>query len=93
MDFGIAEARIARGSPPGTTTEVLRFGVPFAEIRVVSVALVLLALHDPVDAAQGTVLMVIVEATSELQLLALSMTLVDVAAEVTTTSVLIEVGM
>jgi hypothetical protein len=37
--------------------------------------------------------MVIVEATSELQLLALSMTLVDVAAEVTTTSVLIEVGM
>jgi hypothetical protein len=37
MDFGIAETGIARGSPPGTTTEVLRFGVPFAEIRVVSV--------------------------------------------------------
>jgi hypothetical protein len=36
MDFGIAETGIARGSPPGTTTEVLRFGVPFAEIRVVS---------------------------------------------------------
>jgi hypothetical protein len=36
MDFGIAEAGIARGSPPGTTTEVLRFGVPFAKIRVVS---------------------------------------------------------
>jgi hypothetical protein len=38
MDFGIAETGIARGSPPGTTTEVLRFGVPFAEIRVVSPA-------------------------------------------------------
>jgi hypothetical protein len=36
MDFGIAETGIARGSPPGTTTEVLRFGTPFAEIRVVS---------------------------------------------------------
>jgi hypothetical protein len=36
MDFGIAETGIARGSSPGTTTEVLRFGVPFAEIRVVS---------------------------------------------------------
>jgi hypothetical protein len=32
MDFGIAETGIARGSPPGTTTEVLRFGIPFAEI-------------------------------------------------------------
>jgi hypothetical protein len=37
MDFGIAETGIARSSPPGTTTEVLRFGIPFAEIRVVSV--------------------------------------------------------
>jgi hypothetical protein len=36
MDFGIAETGIARGSPPGTTTEVLRFGAPFAEILVVS---------------------------------------------------------
>jgi hypothetical protein len=36
MDYGIAETGIARGSPPGTTTEVLRFGVPFEEIRVVS---------------------------------------------------------
>jgi hypothetical protein len=34
--FGIAETGIARGSPPGTTTEVLRFGIPIAEIRVVS---------------------------------------------------------
>jgi hypothetical protein len=36
MDYGIAETGIARGSPPGTTTEVLRFGFPFEEIRVVS---------------------------------------------------------
>jgi hypothetical protein len=34
------------------------------------VAFVLLALHDPVDAAWRTVLIVIVEATSELPLLA-----------------------
>jgi hypothetical protein len=39
MDFGIAETGIARGSPPGTTTEVLRFGVPFAEFRVVSLSI------------------------------------------------------
>jgi hypothetical protein len=37
--FGIAETGIARGSPPGTTAEVLRFGIPFAEIRVVSAQL------------------------------------------------------
>jgi hypothetical protein len=36
MDFGIAETGFARGSPPGTTTEVLRVGYPFAEIRFVS---------------------------------------------------------
>jgi hypothetical protein len=36
MDFGIAEIGIARGSPPGTTTEVLRVGFPSEEIRVVS---------------------------------------------------------
>jgi hypothetical protein len=36
MDYGIAETGIARGSPPGTTTEVLRVGFPSAEIRVVS---------------------------------------------------------
>jgi hypothetical protein len=39
MDFGIAETGFARGSPPGTTTEVLRVGFPIAEIRVVSGAL------------------------------------------------------
>jgi hypothetical protein len=37
MDFGIAETGFARGSPPGTTTEVLRVGLPFAEIRFVLV--------------------------------------------------------
>jgi hypothetical protein len=36
MDFGIAETGIARGSPPGTTTEVQRVGFPSAEIRFVS---------------------------------------------------------
>jgi hypothetical protein len=36
MHFGIAETGIARGSPPGTTTEVLRVGFPSAEIRVVT---------------------------------------------------------
>jgi hypothetical protein len=36
MDFGIAETGIARGSPPGTTTEVRRVGLPSAEIRFVS---------------------------------------------------------
>jgi hypothetical protein len=40
MDYGIAETGIARGSPPGTTTEVLRVGFPFAEIRVVSCTMV-----------------------------------------------------
>jgi hypothetical protein len=39
--FGIAETGIARGSPPETTTEVLRFGIPFAEIRVVSTTFML----------------------------------------------------
>jgi hypothetical protein len=36
MDFGIAETGIARGSPPGTNTEVQRVGFPPAEIRFVS---------------------------------------------------------
>jgi hypothetical protein len=34
--FGIAETGTARGSPPGTTTEVQRVGFPSAEIRFVS---------------------------------------------------------
>jgi hypothetical protein len=36
MDFGIAKTGIARGSPPGTTTEVLRVGFPSVEIRFIS---------------------------------------------------------
>jgi hypothetical protein len=36
MDFGIAETGFAHGSPPGTTTEVLRVGFPIAEFRFVS---------------------------------------------------------
>jgi hypothetical protein len=36
--FGIAETGIAHGSPPGTTTEVLRVGFPSAEIRFVSIS-------------------------------------------------------
>jgi ABC-type amino acid transport system permease subunit len=52
----------------------------------------LLALHDPVDAAWRTILAVIVEATSDLPLLAFVVTLVYVAAGVATTPILIEVG-
>jgi hypothetical protein len=33
MDFGIAETGFARGSPPGTTTEVLRVGFPFGSFQ------------------------------------------------------------
>jgi hypothetical protein len=50
------------------------------------------ALHDPLDAAWRTILAVIVEAMSELPLLAFAVTLVDVAAGVATTPVLVEVG-
>jgi hypothetical protein len=35
--FGIAETGIARGSPPGTTTEVQRVGFPSTENGFVSV--------------------------------------------------------
>jgi hypothetical protein len=56
------------------------------------VAFTLLSLHDPVDAAQRTVLSVVVEATSELSLFAFTVALVDVAVTVATTPVLIEVG-
>jgi hypothetical protein len=56
------------------------------------VALALLALHDPVDAARRTVLTVLVEATSEFLFLALVVTLVDVAAGVAITPVFVEVG-
>jgi hypothetical protein len=53
---------------------------------------VALALHDLVDAAWRTVLAIVVEATSQLPVLALAMTLVDVAAGVAIASVLVEVG-
>jgi hypothetical protein len=56
------------------------------------VALALLTLHDLVDATRRTILVVVVEATSELPLLAFAVTLVDVAASVATTPVLVEVG-
>jgi hypothetical protein len=45
-----------------------------------------------VDAAWRTVLAVVVETMPELPLLALEVTLVDVAAGVATASVLVEVG-
>jgi hypothetical protein len=54
--------------------------------------LALLALHDPVDAFQGTVLTVVAEAAAELPLLALAMTLVDVAAGVAIAPVFVEVS-
>jgi hypothetical protein len=56
------------------------------------VALALLALHDPVDAAGKTVLAVVVEATSEFPLLTLVVTLVDVTAGIAITLILVEVG-
>jgi hypothetical protein len=56
------------------------------------VAFALLALHDPVDTAWRTVLAIVVEATSELSLLALAVAPVDVAASVVTTLVLVDVG-
>jgi hypothetical protein len=54
--------------------------------------LVLLALHDPVDAAQRTVLTVVVEAVPEFLLLALAVTLIDVAAGVAIAPVFVEVS-
>jgi hypothetical protein len=56
------------------------------------VAFTLLALHDLVDAARRTVLTVVIKATSELSLLAFTVALVDVAATVATTPVLVEVS-
>jgi hypothetical protein len=55
-------------------------------------ALALLALHDPVDATWRTVLAVVVEATSQLSLLALVVMLIDVTAGIATTPVLVKVG-
>jgi hypothetical protein len=75
------------------TLRVAVFGLVLGTPLVLDVvAFAFLALHDPVDAAWRTVLVVVVEATSELPLLAFAMTLVDVAAGVTTSPVLVEVG-
>jgi hypothetical protein len=51
-------------------------------------AVVALTLRDPVDAAWRTVLAVVVEATSQLSLLAVAVTLVDVTTGVATASFL-----
>jgi hypothetical protein len=56
------------------------------------VTFVSLTLHDPVDAAWGTVLTVIVEAALEFPLLALAVTLVDVVAGVAIAPVFVEVS-
>jgi hypothetical protein len=55
------------------------------------VALALLALHDLVDTAWRTILSIVVEATSQLSLLTLAVTLVDVTAGIATALVLVEV--
>jgi hypothetical protein len=59
MDFGIAETGIARGSPPGTTTEVLRVGFPSAEIRFVSFQLLQRAVKDTPVVSLNTVTRVV----------------------------------
>jgi hypothetical protein len=53
---------------------------------------VALALHDPVDAKWRAVLAIVVEATTQLLLLALAVMLVDVTAGIATVPVLVEVG-
>jgi hypothetical protein len=58
------------------------------------VAIALFMLHDAMDGARGGggVLTIVVQTTSELPLLALTMALVDVAASIAATPVLVEVG-
>jgi hypothetical protein len=56
------------------------------------VAVAFFALHDPMDGARGGALTTVVEATSELSLFALAVSLVDVATSVATTLILVEVG-
>jgi threonine/homoserine/homoserine lactone efflux protein len=55
-------------------------------------ALTLLTLHDPVDAAWRTVLAIVVEAMSHLSLHALAVMLVNVTAGIATTPFLVKVG-
>jgi hypothetical protein len=82
--------------PCRVTDRTLRVAVVFLVLGAPPVldvvALALLALHDPVDAAWRTVLVIAVEATSHLSLLALAVALVDVTAGIATTPVLVEVG-
>jgi hypothetical protein len=56
------------------------------------VAITFFVIHDLMDGAQGVVLAIVVEATSELSLFALAVALVDVATSVATAPVLVEVG-
>jgi hypothetical protein len=56
------------------------------------VAFALLALPDLVDAARRNVLAIDVEVTSKLSLFTFTMALVDVAASIVTTPILVEVG-
>jgi hypothetical protein len=53
---------------------------------------VLLALHDAVDSTRRSILAAVLRATSQLPLFTLAVALIDVAASVTTTSVLVEIG-
>jgi hypothetical protein len=74
--LGVVVVSLVLGTPP--VLDVMTFA--------------LLALHDLVDTAWRVVLAVVVEATSELSLLAFTVALVDGAASVATTPVLVEVG-
>jgi hypothetical protein len=56
------------------------------------VALALLALHDPMDAARRTILTVIVEVMPKFPFLTLAVTLVDVATGVAITLIFVKVG-
>jgi hypothetical protein len=56
------------------------------------VVLAFFALHDSMNGARGAVLAIVIEATSNLSLLALAVALVDVVASVVTVPVLVDVG-
>jgi hypothetical protein len=56
------------------------------------VAVALLALHDAVDGAGRSVLAIVFHAASQLPLFTLAVALVDVAANIVNTFVLVEIG-
>jgi hypothetical protein len=56
------------------------------------VAIAFFTLHDAMDGARGTVLTIVVDATSKFSLFALAVAQVDVAAGIVTAPVLVEVG-